>query len=100
MKREIRVLPKRTWDVVDVACDWNGWIVAGERTLVEADWVLPTGVTSMAENTTSGVAYLRVAGGTEGVDYGLLARATFSDGQRIEVVVILPILPNDSALSF
>lgn len=91
MTPEFLVPGKRPYDVVDLECDWTNWLTGG-RTLDTVTWVAPEGLTIVASTLQSPSAFARVSGGLLGVRYGVLCRADFSDGLKLEAILVLPIL--------
>lgn len=88
--KTITLRSKRSWDVVDVTCDWRDYVTE-DRVLTLIEWLAETPLAIIATAVETNVARLRVGGGYEGTEPRLMCRATFSDGQKLEQLIILPI---------
>jgi hypothetical protein len=54
-------------------------------------WSVDDGISVVAERFESGIIYPTLSGGTDGVDYDLTARITWSTGQVEDVTVTIPV---------
>lgn len=66
---------------LDFAVDWSDWLLGEGDTGASAVWIVPDGLTKVAESFTGGKHTIRLSGGTEGADYALTSRVTTTGGE-------------------
>ncbi len=61
--------------------DWDTWLTSvNGGTISTSTWLVPTGLTSIAETNTATTTTIKLSGGTAGVTYTLVNRITTSAG--------------------
>ncbi len=59
--------------------DWSAWLAGAQIT--SSQWIVPAGLTAVAEQITGDITVVTVAGGTAGEIYRLTNRVTTDDGR-------------------
>jgi hypothetical protein len=54
-------------------------------------WTVPSGLTKDSQSEVGRVAFVTLSGGTDGVDYEILARMTPSSGNVVEQTITVPV---------
>jgi hypothetical protein len=65
--------------VLDYTVDWTRWL-AGDQ-IATSQWLVPTGVTKMADSKTTSSATVWLSGGTAGQSYTVTNRITTTGGR-------------------
>jgi hypothetical protein len=65
--------------VLDYTIDWTRWL-AGDQ-IATSEWLVPTGLTKMADSTTASSATVWLSGGTAGQTYTVTNRITTAAGR-------------------
>jgi hypothetical protein len=65
--------------VLDYAIDWTRWL-AGD-TIATSEWLLPVGLTKMADTKTASSSTVWLSGGTAGQSYIVTNRITTAGGR-------------------
>lgn len=65
--------------VLDYTLDWTRWL-AGDQ-VATSEWLLPTGLTKMADTKTASSATVWLSGGTAGQSYTVTNRITTTGGR-------------------
>lgn len=65
--------------VLDYSIDWTRWL-AGDQ-VAASEWIIPSGLTKMADSKTSTSATVWLSGGTAGQSYIVTNRITTAAGR-------------------
>jgi len=65
--------------VLDYSIDWTRWL-AGDQ-IAASEWIVPSGLTKMADSKTSTSATVWLSGGTAGQSYIVTNRITTAAGR-------------------
>lgn len=65
--------------VLDYSIDWTRWL-AGDQ-IAASEWIVPSGLTKMADSKTSTSATVWLSGGTAGQSYTVTNRITTAAGR-------------------
>jgi hypothetical protein len=65
--------------VLDYTIDWTRWL-AGDQ-VATSEWLVPTGLTKMADTKTASSATVWLSGGTAGQSYMVTNRITTAGGR-------------------
>ena len=65
--------------VLDYTIDWTRWL-AGDQ-IAASEWLVPTGLTKMADSKTASSATVWLSGGTAGQSYTVTNRVTTTGGR-------------------
>lgn len=65
--------------VLDYSIDWTRWL-AGDQ-IAASEWIIPSGLTKMADSKTSTSATVWLSGGTAGQSYIVTNRMTTAAGR-------------------
>jgi len=65
--------------ILDYTIDWTRWL-AGDQ-LATSEWLVPTGLTKMADSKTASSATVWLSGGTAGQSYTVTNRITTTAGR-------------------
>lgn len=71
------------------ALEWGDFLDGA--TIVSSSWVVPTGVTSSADGNDDFDAFIRIAGGTDGIDYQFDNTVIDSNGDEWQRSVTLQV---------
>jgi hypothetical protein len=68
--------------VLDYGVDWatRGWLATGE-TIIDSDWIVPTGLTKESETLSGGLAIVWLSGGVADRGYSVTNQITTSAGR-------------------
>lgn len=65
--------------VLDYTIDWTRWL-AGDQ-IAASEWLVPTGLTKVADSKTASSATVWLSGGTAGQSYPVTNRITTAGGR-------------------
>lgn len=65
--------------VLDYTIDWTRWL-SGDQ-IVTSEWLVPTGLTKVADSKTASSATVWLSGGTAGQSYTVTNRITTTGGR-------------------
>jgi hypothetical protein len=65
--------------VLDYTIDWTRWL-AGDQ-IAASEWLVPTGITKVADSKTASSATVWLSGGTAGQSYTVTNRITTTGGR-------------------
>jgi hypothetical protein len=65
--------------VLDYSIDWTRWL-AGDQ-VATSEWLVPTGLTKVADSKASALATVWLSGGTAGQSYTVTNRVTTTGGR-------------------
>lgn len=65
--------------ILDYTIDWTRWL-AGDQ-VATSEWLVPTGLTKVADSKTSSSATVWLSGGTAGQSYAVTNRITTTGGR-------------------
>ncbi|MBS1876637.1 MAG: hypothetical protein JSU00_25705 [Acidobacteria bacterium] len=65
--------------VLDYSIDWTRWL-AGDQ-IAASEWIVPSGLTKMADSKTATSATVWLSGGTAGQSYTVTNRITTAAGR-------------------
>ena len=65
--------------VLDYSTDWTRWL-AGDQ-IAASEWIVPSGLTKMADSKTATSATVWLSGGTAGQSYTVTNRITTAAGR-------------------
>jgi hypothetical protein len=81
--------PKDPNSVLDYTVDWydEGWL--GIDTIATSTWIVPTGLTNIAESHTTKIATIWLSGGTAGTNYEVTNRITTAGGRTDDRTIVI-----------
>jgi len=65
--------------VLDYTIDWTRWL-AGDQ-IAASEWLVPSGLTKLADSKTATLATVWLSGGTAGESYAVTNRITTTGGR-------------------
>ena len=74
--------------VIDYGADWALWLASGE-TIITSTWVIPTGLVSDSETSTTTATAVFLSGGTIGESYTVTNRIVTSAGRTEDRSMII-----------
>ena len=86
------VSPKDPGDITNWTADYAAEMTALSDTLATASWVLPSGITEVAESNTTTTSSVKISGGTAGQKYDCVNTVTTTtSGETFERTVQLTV---------
>lgn len=73
-------------DIRTYTFDWSAWLTSLDSDTISASvWVVPSGLTEVAESETTTLANVKLSGGTNNTTYTVSNRITTAGGQTRQV---------------
>lgn len=79
----MRAFTKMPAEILDYTVDWSGWLAEGDS-ITAVSWVVPNGVSLVAQANDGASATIWLSGGAPGVEYWVTNRVTTAVGRTAE----------------